>query len=63
MGKKLEFKLDGETFNGEGIVDGTFVFDLVDTYGIPIELVTDKLRGMGMGFNLPSFIDKAVSGV
>lgn len=42
------------------IVKGSEVFRLVDTYGIPLDIVVLEFRQKGLGFNIKTFIDSAL---
>jgi alanyl-tRNA synthetase len=46
--------------NKSRIVDGAQIFKLVDSYGLPLEVITDRLREKGMGFNVVEFIQAAL---
>jgi len=45
---------------GKVLVDGHKVFKLMDTKGLPLEIITLELRQKGLGFNVPEFVDEAL---
>ncbi len=42
------------------IVSGHEVFKLVDTHGLPLDIIVLELRDRGLGFNVHEFIDSAL---
>lgn len=52
--------LEPKTVSSDKIIDGAWLFWLMDTKGFPLELACDYLRFRGMGFNVPQFIEAAL---
>ena len=42
------------------LFDGKYVFELMDTHGLPLEIVNEKLRELDTGFNVITFIESAI---
>lgn len=45
--------------SGENILGGDKVFKLVDTWGLPLDIIVMELRDKGMGFNVLEFVQSA----
>jgi alanyl-tRNA synthetase len=43
------------------VMSGAKVFQLMDSHGLPLEIVLDRLSLNGLGFNVPGFIDAALA--
>lgn len=41
------------------IVDGGKIFKLVDTWGLPLDIIVMELRERGLGFNVIQFVQSA----
>ena len=42
------------------ILSGEYIFKLVDTYGLPMDMVNETLRERGLGFNVVEFVKCAI---
>ena len=47
------------TKGGTRILDGNYVFKLVDTHGLPLDIIVLELRDRGEGFDVVEFIKAA----
>lgn len=43
------------------VYKGDEIFKMVDTYGLPLDIIVLELREKGRGFDVLGFIDKALS--
>ena len=49
----------GKTVDGKSVINGAFVFKLMDTRGLPLEIITDGLRERNMVFDVAGFVEAA----
>lgn len=57
--KKNKLSVVGKTFEGKPIIDGKFIFYLVDSVGLPLDIINEELRESGIGFDVEGFIRAA----
>jgi alanyl-tRNA synthetase len=48
-------KLDEDLEKAEKVYDGSKAFKLYDTYGLPLDFITDAVRDLRLGFDEPGF--------
>lgn len=48
-----------KTVGQEKIIDGGLIFKLVDTHGLPLDIIVMELRDKELGFNILEFVQAA----
>ena len=56
--KRARIRLAGYSEDGKPIFNGADVFQLTDTYGLPLQVTVEALRGQG-GFDVAGFVAAA----
>jgi alanyl-tRNA synthetase len=50
----------GKTTSGQNVVEGQGCFKLVDTYGLPLEVIYDRLQEYNMCIDVVGYIEAAL---
>lgn len=46
--------------DGSSVVSGEFIFKLMDTHGLPFDIIQCELKDRGLAFNVVEFIHAAI---
>ncbi len=60
MSKQPKAEIVGNGPDGEPIVSGHFIFWLMDSKGLPLEIQVEILKEKGWGFSVLEFIEAAI---
>jgi len=57
--RRLKVAVVGKSDNNKSILSGDTIFKLMDTHGLPLDVITEILRRKDLGFDLFGFIKAA----